>query len=956
MKKTITKGLLIVLICFTLFLSFACKEDDINLKTELEEIISVIPNQTENDITFLTQKDGFTLEWSSENETVITNDGKVYRQNEDITVRVKVTIKSDDEEYTKYIEILVPKTDEIISQGVTIKEVLSGTIGETYQTTGVVLEKNARSFILKDETGMILVYLGKEPNVSKGDLVAVNGTSASYGNTIQFGVDTLVEKIGTQEVTEPEAKDLMPSDVDAYGTLEMLTIEYVKVTGILTVSGYYYNVTINGASLEASISYPLNEEEVKAFDSKRVTVTGYVTGVTGKGSYLNILATEIIDEYNLPTISEVKQSEVGKTYKTQGKVYAVNAKSFLFGDETGKILVYLDSNPEVKVGDIVLVEGNTSIFGKAVQFGAGTSVTILSYNSVIYEEARVITANDLDVYAIKDSIEPEYVKLTGILTISGYYYNISVEGTNVKGSISYPKNIERLYALNEEMVTVTGYLTGISGNNQYANIISISVTEADDITTDNTFDLHILEVNDVHGYCLQDEYGKNGFSNIAYLVDEIRNKDARDDVILIANGDMFQGTAISNITYGKTIVDIMNEMQFDCMTIGNHEFDWKLETILKYFDGDKSNGEANFPLLNANIYNNDSTLVSLDNGNIFESTIIEKEGYKVGIIGYIGNVYTSISYVMRKDYYFDNNIKESVEKIGSNLKQNGCDFIIVAIHGGDSSSIQSYNYNKELAQLKYNGKYLVDAVINGHTHSRQEGYISRTGGVNMPVIQGGSNGLALGEIVLTINTDTREVIKTNTNIHNVYEADKNYDKNVEEIITKAKEENYDILNEVYTIAGENIYSRNTFYPWISSVLASGTGADISICNTGGVRSTGDINAGDRITIEQMYMINPFDNYIMYVKIKGRDILRFLGNGSIFYGFYNGLSVETIDENKEYGVAVIDYVYYWDNFPQNDNVINTGIIMRDLLIEDLKLRDSFAPSMTPSALVSNKLSE
>ena len=118
-------------------------------------------------------------------------------------------------------------------------------------------------------------------------------------------------------------------------------------------------------------------------------------------------------------------------------------------------------------------------------------------------------------------------------------------------------------------------------------------------------EIQILEMNDIHGHIEQDSAGKKGISNAAYLIDGIRAEDQYDNTLLVANGDMFQETAISRLSYGRVVVDCMNEMGVDFMGVGNHEFDWGFNRVLNYFDGDESNGEANFPLINSNIYDNE---------------------------------------------------------------------------------------------------------------------------------------------------------------------------------------------------------------------------------------------------------------------------------------------------------------------------------------------------------------
>ena len=77
------------------------------------------------------------------------------------------------------------------------------------------------------------------------------------------------------------------------------------------------------------------------------------------------------------------------------------------------------------------------------------------------------------------------------------------------------------------------------------------------------------------------------------------NSDAA--TLVISAGDMFQGSGLSNYRYGLDMVNIMNMIGFNAMSVGNHEFDWGLSTVLNYNDGDLENGEANFPFLGCNI-------------------------------------------------------------------------------------------------------------------------------------------------------------------------------------------------------------------------------------------------------------------------------------------------------------------------------------------------------------------
>ena len=138
-------------------------------------------------------------------------------------------------------------------------------------------------------------------------------------------------------------------------------------------------------------------------------------------------------------------------------------------------------------------------------------------------------------------------------------------------------------------------------------------------------DVEIIEMNDIHGHIEQNVSYKSGISNAAYAVEMFRERNEYDNTLLVGNGDMLQETAISRLSYGEVVIECMDEMKFDFMGVGNHEFDWGFDKILNYFDGVESNGEANFPLINSNIYYQNEILTS---DKIFDSLIIEKENVK----------------------------------------------------------------------------------------------------------------------------------------------------------------------------------------------------------------------------------------------------------------------------------------------------------------------------------------
>ena len=159
--------------------------------------------------------------------------------------------------------------------------------------------------------------------------------------------------------------------------------------------------------------------------------------------------------------------------KIQGVVMATTTKSFLVEDETGIVLVYLNKNPEVEVGDVVTVQGTVSAYGGLKQFPQ-TSVVEKTGNkeTVTYPTAEVMDGAALDTYITAPEIM--FVEYTGTLTIDGNYYNIDVEGaTTAIGSISYPES-SIVTAKSGDVIKITGYAVGV-GSKKYVTTIAVNI-------------------------------------------------------------------------------------------------------------------------------------------------------------------------------------------------------------------------------------------------------------------------------------------------------------------------------------------------------------------------------------------------------------------------------------------------------------------------------------------------
>ncbi len=472
-------------------------------------------------------------------------------------------------------------------------------------------------------------------------------------------------------------------------------------------------------------------------------------------------------------------------------------------------------------------------------------------------------------------------------------------------------------------------------------------------TTDGPVALTFVSINDLHGSIEQDESGRNGISNTKIAIDRLSAfygdrdaaTDVRDDLVLFANGDMFQGQAVSNMSRGRAVLEAMNAMGFDGMTLGNHEFDWGLPTILPYWDGDAGNGEANFPLVSANVRQISTGKMIYDlseRDRIVSCAMTEKMGVKIGMIGLIGPCENSILAAMVADYRFEE-VVAAVGTAAQSLKDDGAQLVMVSVHYGNTADPEDLEMNRGIASLKdERGDYLVDVLFNGHSHVRQAGAISRSGGAPLPIVQAGSNNQYVGYIRLTYDATTDAVSLGDYGQSPVRSVGTEYDRDVELVVSEYVRTQIAHLPTLAT-SKVTVSSKYDYADYAADLMLKAFGADYSCGNYGGLRGTGGIVSGGKITEANLYEVIPFDNTVCLVTLPGKVLARIAEENSEnwYFGEADGSPALSSLKNSEklYTLAVIDYVYTGTYFSPYRSLVTseraTGHILREILIADVK---------------------
>lgn len=196
----------------------------------------------------------------------------------------------------------------------------------------------------------------------------------------------------------------------------------------------------------------------------------------GKVNHINVTVEEI-ETVEYMSVAEARQQTAGTSVNVEGIVGAVNAKSYMLVDATDNstyLLAYKNSTPtEVKVGDKVQISGTMAEYGEMPQISSPVVNNVVSNAPVAYPEPVVL--DGAGVNALAASPECKFIQFSGILNVSGSFYNIAIDGANYTGSISYPE--EDLSGFNDMNITVTGYFNGITSG-KYFNILITGIEAA----------------------------------------------------------------------------------------------------------------------------------------------------------------------------------------------------------------------------------------------------------------------------------------------------------------------------------------------------------------------------------------------------------------------------------------------------------------------------------------------
>ena len=406
----------------------------------------------------------------------------------------------------------------------------------------------------------------------------------------------------------------------------------------------------------------------------------------------------------------------------------------------------------------------------------------------------------------------------------------------------------------------------------------------------------ILHTNDVHGAIA-------GYAKVAALKQYYQDCGAY--VLLLDAGDYIQGDPSVSASQGATAIELMNLAGYDAAALGNHEFDYGYDNLVKLSKA------AKFPILSANTLYNGKT--AFGDNKIFTTP----GGKKIGVFG-LETPETATKAHPGKIKGVTFPAGEAMFKIAQNqvdaLKSAGCDIIVCLGHLGiDSESVG----NRSIDLL--NAVKGIDLFIDGHSHSTRDEVKAATGGTaevnGTPLTSTGTKLESIGVVIIDANgqmTESTTPTETLTGI----------DKTVADraaAIQKQIDDDYGAVfaKTLYELNGAKAPNGNrdgetNLGDLITDALVwgakqNGETVDAAITNGGGIRAT--IKAGD-ITKKDVNTVLPFGNTLSIVKVTGTELLEALEASTYctpdaLGGFPQVSGIQfTIDTGKSYDAGAL----------------------------------------------------
>ena len=285
-----------------------------------------------------------------------------------------------------------------------------------------------------------------------------------------------------------------------------------------------------------------------------------------------------------------------------------------------------------------------------------------------------------------------------------------------------------------------------------------------------TIDLRIIETTDLHGNMMNYDYFKDqyidtfGLAKTANLIHQAREEVKNS--VLVDNGDLIQGSPMADYALNKglnkgdihPVYKALNTLDYVVGNIGNHEFNFGLDFL------QKSQAGANFPYVNANVYDAKTNKPFFRQYIILDKPVVDRDGkqhiIKIGYIGFVPPQIMQWDKLNLEGKVIVKDITETAKKLVPEMKKQGADIIVAIPHSGVSA--EPYKALAENSVYYLSQVEGINAIMFGHSHGvfPSDDFKSlpntdiNTGNINhIPAVMPGQWGSHLGVVDLVIEGD-----------------------------------------------------------------------------------------------------------------------------------------------------------------------------------------------------------
>ncbi|MBI1795806.1 MAG: 5'-nucleotidase C-terminal domain-containing protein, partial [Candidatus Eisenbacteria bacterium] len=378
--------------------------------------------------------------------------------------------------------------------------------------------------------------------------------------------------------------------------------------------------------------------------------------------------------------------------------------------------------------------------------------------------------------------------------------------------------------------------------------------------------IRVLETTDFHGAIQPGrERGTGrpigGSVALASWIEHLRAENP-EGTVLVDGGDLFQGTMISNLAFGRPVVEQMNALGYAAAAIGNHEFDWTADTLERRIDA------MRFRDLGAN-------MVLAKNGRrprwVGSDTTVTRHGVRIAILGLCYPKTPTVTLAANvTQFRFLDDSATAVQRVPA-LRRAGAEVVIGVGH--IPAETPNGRVTGDLPRLA-RGVPGVDVWLGGHSHNR---VIDEVGGI--PFMIAGSHGELVAVCDMRVDPVAHRVLERRARLVTVYGDSLPPDSAMQARVARWSQGVNVIAASVIgrnaTTLTRGREAESTVGDLTTDAMRVAVQADIALQNSGGLRA--DLPEGD-ITVGRIYEVMPFDNTIVTMRLTGAEMKQVLEDG------------------------------------------------------------------------------